>query len=100
MSVSYRAPLDNRAMPLDADAQNLVRLALPPGMRKDLHVAVAAVPGGFHHGTDAAQIDDPVTRHAAIEHEIAGRHEPVAHMIGKNPLSAARDLPRQIRIPP
>src|SRR5437879_2587375 len=88
-------------MPLDADTQDLVGIALPPILgRKNFHVAMAGIAGVLHHGAQAAQLNDTVSRHAAIENEIAGGHEPIADVIGKNAPARARDLPRQIRVPP
>ena len=47
-----------------------------------------------------AQIDDAVARHAAVEQQILGRHQPVADVIGEDALARARDLARQVRVPP
>ena len=81
-------------MPLDADAQDLVRIALPPILGgENLHVAMAAIAGVLHHGAQAAELNDAVSRHAAIENQIARRHEPIADMIGKN-APAARAICR------
>ena len=87
-------------MALDADANDLVGIAFPPVLRReDLHIAMPAVARVLHQAAQPAQIDDAVPRHAAVEHEIAGGHQPVADVVGKNARAAARDLARQIRIP-
>src|SRR4029453_2768977 len=56
----------HRLMPLDADAQHLVGVALPPvGGGENLDLAMAAIAGALHHGADCAQIDHAVAHHAA-----------------------------------
>src|SRR5215831_19796372 len=88
-------------MPLDADAQNLVGVALPPIVGgEDLDLAVAAVAGALHHGADRAQIDHAVAHHAAVEQQIGGGHEPIVDVVGEDVFAGARDLPFEVRIPP
>ena len=77
--------LHHRLMPLDADAQHLVGIALPPILGgEDLHLAMAAIAGRLHHRADGAQVDDAVAHHAAVEQQIGGRHQPVVDVIGED----------------
>ena len=65
----------HRPMALDAHAQHLVGIALPPVLRgQDFDLAVTAIARVLHHGADRAQVDDAITHHAAVEEEIRGRH--------------------------
>ena len=47
-----------------------------------------------------AQVDDAVAHHAAVEQQVARRHQPVADVIGEDALAGARDLRGQVRVPP
>ncbi len=51
---------------------------------------------------DAFQVDDAVAHHAAVEQHVAGRHQPVADVMGEDALlrAGARDLRGQIGVPP
>ena len=61
---------------------------------------MTAVTGVLDHGAQPAQVDDAVARHAAIEDEVAGGHEPVADVVSQDAPAATHDLPRQIGVPP
>src|SRR5260370_8818840 len=88
-------------MPLDADAQHLGGVPLPPVLGgENLDLAVAAVAGALDHGADRTQIDHAVAHHAPVEQKIGGRKEPVVDVIGENFFSCPRDLSREVGIPP
>src|SRR5262249_6179396 len=88
-------------MAFDADAQNLVGVALPPIVGgENLDLAVPTVAGALHHGADRAQIDHAVAHHAAVEQQIGGGHQPIVDVVGEDVFPGARDLLREVRIPP
>src|SRR6202048_1538340 len=88
-------------VPLDADADDLVGIALPPVFGgENLDIAVPCIARILDQSAQAREVDDAVAGHAAVEHEIARGHEPIADVIGQDAPGAARDLPRQIRVPP
>src|ERR1044071_8444258 len=77
--------LDHRLVPLQADAQHLARLALPPVLRREnLDVDQPVIAGRFDHAAQARKIDDAIARHAAVEQRVPGRHQPVADVIGED----------------
>ena len=87
-------------MPVDAGAQDLDRITLPPiGRRKNLHFMRAAIARALHPRSDQRQIDDTVAHHASIEQQIAGGDQPVAKVEGEQALVArALDLGLELRI--
>src|SRR6202165_2796702 len=93
--------LADRLMPVDAGAQDLDRVALPPIVhRKNLHFVRAAIAGRFHPRSDQRQIDDAVPHHAPVEQQVAGGDEPVAKMEGEKALVArALNLILELRMP-
>src|SRR5262245_39593522 len=92
--VSRRASLMGRAPSawsahgleaLDACPQHLVAGTRPPvGGGKDLDLLRTAIAGRFDPAADARKIDDAVSHHAAVEEEVAGRHQPVADVVGQD----------------
>src|SRR5215510_3189019 len=67
---------------LDAGRQHLVARPRPPvGGGKDLDLLRPAIARRLDPAADAAEIDDAVAHHAAIEQEIARRHQPVADVM-------------------
>src|SRR5262245_20352860 len=108
--VSRRASLIGRAPSagsahgleaLDAGLEHLVAGTCPPvGGGKDLHLLWTAVAGRLDPAADPREIDDAVTHHAAIEQEVARRHQPVADMMGQDSIAGARDLALEVGIPP
>src|SRR5207253_10505711 len=89
-------------MAVDAGAQDLDRIALPPIVgRKNFHFVRAAIAGTFHPRSDQRQIDDAIPHHAAVEQKVAGGDEPVAKMESEQALVAcALDLILELRVPP
>src|SRR4051794_15742362 len=66
------------AIALDAHLQHLARVALPPVVGgKDLDVDRRGIAGGLDQLAQAAQVDDAVAHHAAVEQQVCGRNEPV-----------------------
>src|SRR5438105_14546263 len=89
-------------MAVDAGAQDLDRIALPPIVRrKNFHSVRAAIAGAFHPRSDQREIDDAVSHHAPVEQHGARGHEPVAKMESEQALVArALDLILELSIPP
>ncbi len=88
-------------MPLDADAQHLGGVPLPPVLGgENLDLAVAAVAGALDHGADRTQIDHAVAHHAPVEQKVLRRKEPVVDVVGENFFPGAPDLSREVGIPP
>src|SRR5258708_9203347 len=89
---------------LDADAQDVVRLALPPVLhREDLDLAVAAIAGSLDPAANAPDVDDAVAHHRAVEQEVARRPQPVADVEGEDTTlmgAGAGNLRLETRIPP
>src|SRR5260370_7180300 len=96
-----RTASHHRLVAFDADAHDLVGVALPPIVGgEDFDLAVAAIAGRFHHGADCAQVDHAVAHHAAVEQQIVGRKEPVIDVVGEDFFSGARDLAFKVGVPP
>ena len=69
----------HRLQPLGAHTQRLGRRALPPVvLGEDLHFDRAGVAGLLHPAADARKVHHAVAHHAAIQQQVASRHEPVA----------------------
>ena len=80
-------------MPFLADSQHFIRIAPPPvELGEDLHLVKPGVAGAFDPRADARQVDHAIAHHAAVVEEIACRHQPVADVVGQDPLSGARYL--------
>lgn len=77
-----------------ASRQHLVRRTLPPILRReDLDFVHAVVSLRFDAYPSGGNIDDAIAHHAAIEQQVACRHEPVADMKRQQPfLSRPGDL--------
>ncbi len=58
--------------------------------------------GLLDHAANAAQVDDAVAHHAAVEQQSRGRHQPVADVVREDAArrAGARDLSAQLRVPP
>src|SRR4051794_11779139 len=88
-------------MPRDASLDDFVHRPRPPVVGENLDLDEAGKSQRFDLAADAPEIDDAVAHHAAVEEEVAGRHEPVADVVGEHaPAAATHDLSRQLRIPP
>ena len=65
----------------------------PTSVGEDLDLGAACVAGGLHETSHLLQLDDAVAHHAAVVEQVARRHQPVADVIGEQPVAAgARDL--------
>src|SRR4051794_19038864 len=87
----------------DAGGKNLIARLFPPIFGgEDLDLLRPPVARGLDGGANPRQIDDAVAHHAAVEEEVAGRHEPIADVMGEDTPGGARagDLVHQLRIPP
>src|SRR3981081_1698893 len=63
-------------MPVDAGAQHLDRVALPPIVgRKDLHFVRAAIAGALPPRSDPRQLDEAGGPHPAAQAAAGGREE-------------------------
>ena len=80
--------------------QHFVAGAGPPVVRKDLDLLHPAIAGGLDHRADRAKIDDAVAHHAAVVEHVAGRHQPVADVVGNDAAASAGDLHGKFRVPP
>src|SRR5712671_8086839 len=85
---------------LHRDREHLVAGAAPPALGKNLDLLDAAIAGSLDHAADGGKIDDAVAHHAAVVEHVTGRHQPVADMVADDALAGARDLARQVRVPP
>src|SRR5690606_16009902 len=93
--------LYNGSMSLDTGIQDLAARPSPPVLGEDLDLAGARIAGGFHFAAYGLELDDAVTHHAAIIHEVARRRQPVAHMVGQQAIGArAPDLAEELGVPP
>src|SRR5262245_7712723 len=100
-TVLQRSVSAHRVEAFDAGGEHVVARARPPvGGGEDLDLLGAAIAGRLDPATDAAEIDDAVAHHAAVEQEVACRHQPVADVIGEDSVARPRDLPFEIRVPP
>ena len=73
----------------------------PPGFRQDLHLAGARKALRLDRRPELCDLDHAVAHHAAVEQEVAGRHQPVADVEGVDALAAgAGDLGVDFRVPP
>src|SRR4051812_45544713 len=78
---------------VDAGLEHLVAGARPPvGGREDLDLLRAFVTGLLDRAADAGEIDDAVAHLAAVEQEIARRHQPVADVVRQDAVAGPRDL--------
>src|SRR5438067_5141451 len=68
-----------------AQPKNLIGVALPPiELREDLDFVEPRIARGFDPRSYPGQIDDAVAHHAAVAHQVAGRHQPVADVVGED----------------
>src|ERR1700677_3742962 len=87
--------------PLPGDPQYLVGVAAPPVLlRHDLDADRPAVAGLLDQAADAGDVDRAVAHHAAVEHEVAGRHQPVADVERGDAAGGGGDARLQVRVPP
>src|SRR5581483_3602121 len=95
------ARLDDRAVAGDARIEHVIRRARPPAVREDFDLDGPGVARRLHECPNLAQLDDAVAHHAAIVEEVAGRHEPVADVVGEQALApGTRDLGCELGVPP
>src|SRR5262249_26814804 len=73
------------AEPLNTSAKHFFAGPLPPvGCGEYFHLDVSAITGVLHHRTDAVEINDTITHHAAVEQQIAGGDQPITDVIRQN----------------
>src|SRR3954452_5341411 len=81
-------------VPRKCQVKDLLPRRVPQFLVEDLDLDRSVVPGRVAGLAQPAQVDRTVAHHAAAEQGVLGEwYDPVAHLIGQDPLARPLDLP-------